>query len=289
MKRTFYLFALIGLAVISCKKEKKSTPAPDNEAKTYAVNFNVGIDISSVNTLSTVTQKTRNNASVDLSSVAKFLAYYIYNSENTLVAQVVQDSTTTRFGTISQELSNGTYTIIVFATKTAPDQFDQTKVKAIGKEIFYAKYPFTVSSTDVTKNLDLKRVNGQLQVVITDAIPQSVASISYQINNDREFMLSTGLPNVQSPYQHYHKKDVTNYYGTNNYTFKTFVTNTISPVSVIITVYNDASTPVKTVTIDSVVIQPNTRTILSGNLFSDAQHSFGITYGDYSDTTIVDF
>jgi hypothetical protein len=290
MKKIYILTSLLVVLFASCKKDGKSPskPDPENNSKKYHVSFDVGIDVSSTGELSvTPSGKLRNNEAIDLAKAVSFLSYYIYNSSNQLVSEVTQNSATPNFGLINHELSNGTYTLIAFATKSAPTFFDATKVKVVGQQIFYAKYTFTVSDMGVTRNLDLKRVNGQLQVKVIDKITPDIRVIKFDIHNDRELLLPTGLPNMQSSYTHNYIKGVINRI---DFTFGTYITNTADPVSVTITTLNQANTPVKIITVDNVIIKPNTRTILSGKLSEPlGTGNFGVGYAPYADTTQIDF
>ncbi|MCD8739460.1 hypothetical protein LT679_02500 [Mucilaginibacter roseus] len=290
MKKIYILTSLLVVLFASCKKDGKSPSKsdPDNNGKKYHVSFDVGIEVSSASELSvTPSGKLRNNEAVDLAKAVSFLSYYVYNSSNQLVNEVTQNSTNPNFGLINHEFSNGTYTLIVFATKTAPAFFDATKVKAVGQQLFYAKYTFTIADAGVTRNLDLKRVNGQLQIKVLDKITPDIRVIKFDIHNDRELLLSTGLPNTQSSYTHNYVKGVTNHI---DFTFGTYVTNTADPVSVTITTLNQANTPVKIITVDNVIIKPNTRTILSGKLSEPlGTGNFGVGYATYADTTQIEF
>ncbi|MCC8407378.1 hypothetical protein LJ707_00435 [Mucilaginibacter sp. UR6-1] len=288
MKKTFYLFALIGLAVLSCKKDGKSpsTPDPDNNGKTYDINFNVGIDANSktVSTKSAIGQKT--TADIDISDVASFLAYFVYDSQDKLVSHYVQDSTLSNFGSVNDNLQAGTYTIISLATDGKPTLYNDKNFVAVGRDNFYKKFTLTVTNSSVTQNINLQRRNGQLEIKILDAIPQGTTSISYEVNTDRALNIADGLPGDPTYLRSYVKKIPTNLIGTTNYSFLLSLTNTDRNLRVTI---NSATG--KKVIIDSVKVMPNTRTILSGKLFDVNSAGFNASYDQAfePDTTIVEF
>ncbi|MCD8739462.1 hypothetical protein LT679_02510 [Mucilaginibacter roseus] len=288
MKKVIYICALFGIALASCKKDGKSPskPDPDNNNKTYEVSFNVGIDASSktISTKSAGGQKI--NADIDISDVASFLAYFVYNAQNKLVSHYVQDSTLTNFGSVNDNLQAGTYTVMLLATDGKPTLYNDEHFVAIGRDNFYKKFTLTVTNSAVTQNINLERRNGQLEIKILDAIPQGTNSISYEVSTDRALNIADGLPGDPTYLRSYVKKIPTNLIGTTNYSFLLSLTNTDRNLRVII---NSATG--KKVVIDSVKVMPNTRTVLSGNLFDVNSAGFNASYDQAfeTDTTIVEF
>lgn len=288
MKKVIYICALLGIALASCKKDAKSPSKPDpaTDSKTYEVSFNVGIDANSKTISTKSASEKKNNADIDISDVASFLAYFVYDSQNKLVSHYVQDSTLTNFGSVNDNLQAGTYTVILLATDGKPTLYDDKNFVSLGRDNFYKKFTLTVTSTNVTQNINLERRNGQLEIKILDAIPQGTTSISYEVSTDRALNIADGLPGDPYYLRSYVKKIPTNIIGTTNYSYLMSLTNTNANLRVTIN-----SPTGKKVVIDSVKVMPNTRTILSGNLFDVNSAGFNASYDQAfePDTAIVDF
>lgn len=292
MRKVIYICALLSVAIVSCKKNGETTSKPEADGKKYEVNFNIGIDAGEQNLHSLSKINKLNNSLANLSDMATFLAYYVFNSDDKLVTSLIQTSNTPNFGKITDGFAAGTYTVVLVATKNQPTEYDYKHIVALGSDTFYQKFELTVTASTVTQNINLHRVNGQLEVKILDAIDDGTASIQYQLDTDYGLLLSNGMPDISKANNRTETKAISSsLYGTTNYTYNTFVTNTAKPLKLTIIVNSKISGAYKTV-VDSVMIYPNTRTILSGKLFGGfVQQGFTPTYNEIygTDTTIVDF
>ncbi|GAA4911634.1 hypothetical protein [Mucilaginibacter defluvii] len=294
MKKVYLVFSLLILLFASCKKDSKSPSKPDSDTdgKKYEVNFNIGIDADEQNLQSSSKSK-KITSNADLSTMATFLAYYVFNSDDKLVTSLIQTSTTPNFGKITDGFAAGTYTVVLVATKNKPTEYDSKHIVAWGSDIFYQKFELTVTASTVTQNINLQRVNGQLEVKLLDAIDDETLSIQYSLENDYSLLLNNGTPDISKPYPRGETKNIAPaLFGTTNYTYKTYVTNTVKPMKVRVTVSNKIFGTYGKV-IDSVMIYPNTRTVLSGNVFKGAygEQGFTVTYNELygSDTTVVEY
>lgn len=295
MKKVYIAFSLLILLFASCKKDGKNPSKPDSETdgKKYEVNFNVGIDADQQNLQSSSKSKKLKNTAVNLADMATFLAYYVFNSDDKLVTSLIQTSNTPNFGKITDGFAAGTYTVVLVATKNKPTEYDSKHVVALGSDTFYQKFELTVTESTVTQNINLQRVNGQLEVKLLDAIDDETLSIQYSLENDYSLLLNNGTPDISKLYYRTETKNITPaLFGTTNYTYKTYITNTVKPIKVVVAVSNKIFGTYGKV-IDSVMIYPNTRTVLSGNIFKGAygEQGFTVTYNELygNDTTVVEY
>lgn len=295
MKKIYLIFSLFFLLFAACKKDGKAPVKPntDDDGKKYEVNFNIGIDADEQNLQRSSKIKKLNNTAANLADMATFLAYYVFNSDDKLVTSLIQTSSTPNFGKITDGFTAGTYTVVVVATKNKPTEYDSKHIVALGSDTFYQKFELTVTASTVTQNINLQRVNGQLEVKLLDAIDDETLSIQYSLENDYSLLLNNGTPDINKPYRRSETKNIAPaLFGTTNYTYKTYVTNTVKPIKVVVAVSNKIFGTYGKV-IDSVMIYPNTRTVLSGNVFKGAygEQGFTVTYNElYSnDTTVVEY
>ena len=313
MKKAILFTLVASLLLSSCKKDHSGgnntiTPVP----KTYKVNFNVSgftqtITNAATNKLQTNSLKTA--AITGIGGNLDQLFYYVFDSQGKLVHFLSQDSTTTKFGNISDSLPAGTYTVVIGAGKkgfniftsgpgdtpendwyfsyTPNYYYSLNKIIAPWEDTFYDKFQITVAG-DINQNVSLNRIVGQLQVVVLDAIPAAANSITVSINpEDIAFRFypteqligqtltgppATGVTTLDTSFISSAAK------GTTNYTITSLVGNTINPFTVKITMYDASQNIIGSAEADNVTCQKNTRTILSGNL-TGSNNGFNITVG----------
>ncbi|GAA4911664.1 hypothetical protein [Mucilaginibacter defluvii] len=282
MKKTFYLFALIGLAVLSCKKDGKSPskPVPEPDNKEYTVNFNVGIDADSQKVAGVAGKNgLTTNALVDIKSIATYLQYRVYDASGKILGSLIQLSNQPNFGKLADSFKTGEYTVVVWAASAEPDIKDD-KIMGGGRDVFYKRFTLKVDATTaVNQEVNLQRIVGQLQVKILDTIPNKVSHITLNITNDYGFDIPTGvLSNTPSSFTQSYS--ATDYKGKPDFVATTYVLNTVSRVNVKITSYrgNDVFT---NTTVNGVKCLPNKRTILSGKIFSNPSGVFNFTFNDW--------
>lgn len=287
MKKTLYLFALLGLAVLSCKKDGKSPSKPDPEPdnKEYTVNFNVGINADSqkVANVSPGTNGLKNNALVDIKSIATYLQYRVYDTSGKILASLIQKSNQPNFGKLSDSFTKGEYIVVIWAASAEPDIKDD-KIFSSGREVFYKRFTLKVdATTTVNQEVNLSRIVGQLQVKILDTIPNNITHITLNITNDYGFDILTGVLS-NSPGSILQTYSTTNDRGKPNFVATTYVLNTVSRVNVKITSYS-ANAVVTNTTVNGVKCMANKRTILSGKIFSNPTGVFDFTFNDWDPIT----
>lgn len=287
MKKSL-LYCLLPLFFFACKKsEKPVTPPSVKNNKTYTAHFNVSASTSNTVKANSM-QPNSTPESSPVSSVANMLYYYVYDSTGVLVAQLVQDSTATNFGQITDTFSPGTYNIVLVAYKvteqsnfkapTAPLTYSTADFKTQGCDTFFKTFSLTVTDSAVIQNIDLNRVVGQLQVEITDAIPAGTTLIQIQVVSDLAVAFSTGVPGTDSSTLYVNVPVPASAIGKTNFTITTYVANTNGAFTVNLSASNSTGV-FTTATANNITCLVNTRTLLSGDLFSDLNNdSFTVSF-----------
>jgi hypothetical protein len=297
----------IGLSMAFCACKKESTPHNQTPAETggtkgvkrYAVGFN----------LSGFTKETKGISSGKLSTNAaltdaiKFLSYYAYTGNKDslkLVKNIYQKSTDAGFGTITDSLAAGHYTIFFvgstssnyYVTNAFLNLVDGTYHPALGyknneniTDTFLQKLEFDVTGAG-TQNIVLKRIVGQITYKLLDVLPADVSRVEVTIGNAAPLydMVDGGVAfdgthgsgwddRIQTFTVNSGDK------GKANVEFSTYVWP-FSYFSTSIRAYNSTDVLIGHTNPDdsqSLSISENTQYILSGYLFKQAPSSFGIT------------
>jgi len=152
-------------------------------------------------------------------------------------------------------------------------------------EIFLGKCKLTVGSANVTDNITVNRIVGQLEVNIEDAISNNVAYLAvvrdgenegYSFYNDIPFGYTTVPDGII--YQDLQRTVITaTDHGTTNFKTYRFVLNTLTPFTVKIIAVDASNNIVAQTTVNNVRVYKNQRTILTGRLFGPASTTFSIT------------
>ncbi|SDP26014.1 hypothetical protein SAMN05428975_0901 [Mucilaginibacter sp. OK268] len=301
MKRALICFTLISIALLSCKKSSHTqTDAPTG--KLYPVTFKVS-NFTQQNTPIPQDNKTKVNAVVPPAQANIIrLIYRVYDSNNTLKRTIITKKSGPNFGTISDSLATGNYTaVIVGLTDTIQYSNDATTFFYIPlnlysgflpeefKETFYKKTSFTVGNQPLQQSVTIDRLNAELQVVVKDAIPAGVTLISVNVYNTEthySFFDDASSDTLKTDgtlnYRYTDTSVPLAAVGTTNFaaTPVTDLLNTHAGVRVTISAYRNDGKPGTYKTIYNVTIQRNTRTLLTGNLFSNStgNQSFNVTY-----------
>lgn len=303
--------------ICSCKKDKKT---PDNNSVTHKVTFNVsGFSVSKKSAGNAVTRI--NSVGADSVAGIVSLYYLVYNSAGGLVHKIMQTSAQSNFGSITDNLSAGTYSVIVIAGSDPSfsisqsisdlplskaqcfyDVYNEQVSNYYWRDTFYKKLTLTVAGGDVSENIVLSRIVGKLEFNIEDAFPASAKKVTYTFKKEYPYLnISNTAPDSvlhysdfdSSPYVNTVTTTVTlpaNAIGQTNVKFNHLVLNTIHPLSVTITCYDATSAIIGQAIINNVVIQKNEKTILSGKLFgSSAGFTVSLDPVWGTDTTTITF
>lgn len=300
MKRALICFALITIALFSCKKDNHTKTNSDN--KTYPVTFSIS-NFNQENNPIDQTSKSKVNAAVtpDQSSVLK-LIYKLYDSNNQLKKTVIIKKGAPGFGVVKDSLASGNYTAVfvgLIDTLNFPyysySELNFTYFNSLNdlptfKETFYKKTSFVVGSDLLQQAVVLGRITSELQIIIKDAIPAGVSQFQIAINGVH-VEYSYFDDNSSHPTRNSYSINVpSSAIGTTNYTVGPIkdLLNTNSPLTVTIAAQNSNGIYFGQKTISNIMLQRNTRTILTGNLFSSDNaggNGFSVTYNPAYNST----
>ncbi len=292
MKKLLLYSLAVFLFASSCSKERSSQNKPPvNTGKKYAVKFNVD---GFTQTINTINKKTLDAVTPSgIAGNATVLYYYAQNSAGSFVTQIKQTSASAGFGTVTDSLPAGTYTILLLAGQTglktsyldlsaqnaglkgfyftyniAPGQF------APWQDTFYKKFTITVSDQGLTQSVSLDRVVGEIQVNVEDAIPANLKTIKLNFNyEDAGFRVDVEQPvnTFSSPRSYTTTTTIPDTaIGKTNFKINTIIGNTITPINVTITCLDAANNTLSVTTVPNVSCQKNVKTVLSGKLFANA-------------------
>jgi hypothetical protein len=305
MKRILFCIISLSVMLCSCHKDRNANVGPANKA-TYNVKFNVGFTESTAPFITNNLKLRLASTGTDtLASHINIVYYMLYDSTGTAIRRITQTSSDTSFGTISDKIAAGTYTVAIIAGDgtlaevnletdgTILPMHDYFGYVTTGttnfapwKDTFLKKFNITVNGTTSNYNVSLDRIVAQLQVNVQDSIPSGAANLSVKVKQDfSNFYIQGNVPT--SPVSPTFK--LTNLVpGATNTLITADVINTTTPFSVEITCTNAAGTVTyadKTVT--NVTCVQNQVTLLTGTLFGGTVtgNSFKVTYNPAWNTT----
>jgi hypothetical protein len=302
MKRFMLYLVLLSGVFCSCKKEHFS----NNVQKTYKVQFNISgftqTTIGSNAAKKPVTLALNTDTSVAAYSSITAIVYAVYDSNGNQVRLIKQDSSSANFGTISDNLPTGNYTVLLAgggnnltlynsvysANQIGP--FSSTDITYFSfvsylgnltpwgshllpwKDTFFKMFPLTISNSNLNQTVALSRIVGQLEVNINDALPANAKTFIIKINKEIfAYSASKTTPDPQTAYVLADTAAIpASAIGTNSFKIYSLIGNTNSLFNVTISCYDASNLLIQQATVDSVNCIANERTILSGNLFGSS-------------------
>lgn len=181
------------------------------------------------------------------------------------------------FGIIQDSLAAGNYTVVLIAgiqfniNAIGPFNPDSIRFKPLSAaaaysapgfklDVFFKKLNITVGSSPLSQGVTLDRVSGQLEIIIKDA-PPNATSLHTNIKYDNNaFCFSNELP--------FGNEEVEGQLSLFNDVNAVSIQNTTTPMTVTLSAYDASENFLASKTISNVRVYKNTRTILSGYLFT---------------------
>ena len=199
---------------------------------------------------------------------------YVFDGTTQVAHQTNDDPS---FGTVTLNLAHGNHNLSFVCSRSTGLSYDAGVLSATSLRPTFGKtLALNVSASTPAQDLTLERLTGLVCVTIKDAFPATSNEIEFVIN------------------PRYTSLDVATLCGTNAEEYKTKVScasrvgqtnvaytfNILSPTrdeeftaDVTINIYNSASAVIYSVTIDDVRMAANTKTLISGNLFTSPSAS----------------
>lgn len=269
MKKSIFLLVLVAMFV-SCNQSNE--PAP-----TKQVTFHIDAFRQSTSPLA-IAPKQQATILDDQDGTA-LTDLYIFDG-NTQLAHQTNDQED--FGTITLTLTHGSHNLSFVCTRSTDISVANGTMTMGGvKPTFGKLLTLNVTNSTPAQDLTLQRLTGQLVITVLDAFPAAAKEIEFVIN------------------PRYSALDVTTLCGTNGEEFvqrinceskagktnQQFTMNLIAPsltdeytAALTINVYGDGGTALYSVLLDEVRLAANTKTILSGKLFTAPSATVNVSH-----------
>ncbi|MEO6149525.1 MAG: hypothetical protein ABIN95_03485 [Mucilaginibacter sp.] len=305
MKRILLGLIVLILSITSCKKDNKAK----NNDGLKNITFKVSGFSHSLESFG-MSKKAAGLKATALTDKIDVLYYVIYSNTNqNFYKTIKQVSADEKFGTLTEKLPNGNYSIHFIAGKLNPDlhnsdlqiingdnlrsafftfSYETPRVgggynvaQAINQDCFYKDMQLIVDDeTNESQSITLDRIVGKLQVKIADAIPANIDYVTITADSTYgAYYLVGGIPTTNvtttdhstyaGQYSSTQKLTAADK-GTSNVIAGTQLTPTVNPMKIIISCFDANDNLIVKKTILNVTCQPNKVTILTGNMFSSS-------------------
>ena len=265
MKKFLSICALAAL-LIGCKGKN----APE---QVQAVQFKVS-------TFTQTTEKmpsTRKAPILDDEGGTALTDLFVFDGTTQLAHQTNDDA---NFGTVVLNLTHGNHNLSFILTRSTGITYEDG-VMTFGsvRSTFGKLLALNVTASTGAQDLTLDRISGQLVLTINDVFPTTANEIEFVVNPRYSQLNVANLQGVNGD-EWSQRLSCTAKQGQSgvSYTF-----NHICPsltdeytADVTINIYNAGGSVIYTVTIDDVRFASNTKTLLSGNLFTTPSASVGV-------------
>ena len=286
--------------LFSCKKDNKPHTPPDT--KLYPMSFNVSgfnqtqVPIDGKGKIKTAALTTQATDTVPVQRII----YQLYTDEKyrKLISSRNSDKGSNNFGVFTDSVPPGNYVVSFGAgsldlkVKTDYNYYYYTYffgTPSYWDDTFFKSVPVKVTSSGINLNVSLDRVTAKLDLIIKDAIPAGTTKIAVSFPDLSCFdtiLGTSGYPTTNGAVKTITGTDI----GKTNYTISMNTFNNVKPFDVIINYYgSNPNGPLGTKTVKNVVCKHNTKTTLSGNLFTSGNSEFTITVNQDWNTSTIQF
>jgi hypothetical protein len=271
MKRLPFVSFLLCLALFTACEKPEMTE--DKSSPTERGNLTLSVSQVEQTSFSALTRAAA-------SEVCTNLNFVIYDMEGTRLKYNNQKKGDEDFGTVSFQLEEGSYQIMVLAhsadrnpTTTNPKKIQfssNTNKKGTGYTDTFLYYTtVTLDSEPQTLSLSLRRIVSLCRFVISDAIPEGVDSLVFTYKGGSGYFdASTGLGVTSSTSQQKAYFKVQTGSKNTQYDLYTFLPETEGTIHLVVSAYNAANIVQLEREIDVPMVQ-NRITWLTGNFFTD--------------------
>ena len=279
MKKLLPVF-LLAFIFLGCKKSEQITALQETAIGTkYNVKLTMADFGAATATMNAPGTKASAAIGDTLKNYANFLYYRIYNANGIFIRSVEQKSTSANFGTITEQLPTGTYSISLVASKaqlsfssdkTVFNQGSYSPYSNTGwNDVFATSMSLKVANADLAMMVRLDRQVAGLRLVLEDAIPVDAAKITLMIMNDVGSFKFTGNDAMGEGYQINLDYPLTAAdKGLKNKAFDSYIGNARDNISLIIRAYNSNNNLLIERNLINLKFEKNRRTVVTGDLFS---------------------
>ena len=202
---------------------------------------------------------------------------FVFDGTTKLAHQTNDDA---NFGTVTLNLTHGNHNLSFILTRSTGITVENGVMTMSSIRSTFGKLlALNVTASTGAQDLTLDRISGQLQLTINDAFPTTANEIEFVINPRYTQMNVTNLQGVNGD-EWSQRVSCTAKQGQTGvqYTFNHICPSLTDEYTgdVTINIYNAGGSVIYTVTIDDVRFASNTKTLLSGNLFTTPSASIGV-------------
>ena len=204
---------------------------------------------------------------------------FVFDGTTQLAHQTNDDA---NFGTVTLNLTHGNHNLSFILTRSTGITVENGVMTMSSIRSTFGKLlALNVTASTGAQDLTLDRISGQLQLTINDAFPTTANEIEFVINPRYTQMNVTNLQGVNGD-EWSQRVSCTAKQGQTGvqYTFNHICPSLTDEYTgdVTINIYNAGGSVIYTVTIDDVRFASNTKTLLSGNLFTSPSASVSVNH-----------
>ncbi|MDT3404910.1 hypothetical protein [Mucilaginibacter terrae] len=298
--------------LIACKKDNNSIQTEIKEVDKVPLSFAVTTFNQTQAPFSVKSPSQKNTLASAPVSEVNFtkLMFVVFDSDGNQVSRLEQFKTdvnklyrikngkrvlmnsSNAFGTLTDTLKAGKYTVLAtgggglsslnssigstdqLTPKTLTDAKFSPLLYNYTDDVFYYKGELNVVAGAPIQSITMDRIVGKVEIAFEYIIPANVRSITVEIMGEKQnFRVNTNVPEDDYKRSNVFQLDESGL-PKSNYKISMLVLNTVSPFNVTVTSFGGVAT---SKTIQNVTVTKNTRTILSGKLFSDPASSATVT------------
>ena len=272
MKKLF-LCAAIAVSLLACKSKDE----PENLQK-QQVTFKVTAFEQSTEPMNSP-RKAPQATILDDEGGAALTDLYVFDGTTQLAHQTNDDPS---FGTVTLDLTHGNHNLSFICTRSTGISVENGVMTFTGIRPTFGKLlALNVSSSTPAQNLELDRITGMLYVTINDEFPATANQIEFILANKYNSINVASLLGVNGA-EWSQKVSCTGKVGQSGvqYNFSTICPSLTEEYTsdLTINIYNSLDAVIYSVTIEDVRFAANTKTLLSGNLFTTPSASVSVNH-----------
>lgn len=269
MKKYLFFSAIVALLFVGCKD--KNEPA-----QVQQVTFKVSAFEQTTEPMNGPAKAPQATILDDEGGVA-LTDLYVFDGTTQLAHQTNDDPS---FGTVTLDLTHGNHNLSFICTRSTGITVENGIMTFSSIRPTFGKLlALNVSSSTPAQNLELDRINGILYVTINDEFPATANQIEFILANKYNSINVASLLGVNGA-EWSQKASCTSRVGKSGvqYNFSTICPSLTEEYTsdLTINVYNSLNAVIYSVTIEDVRFAANTKTMLSGNLFTAPSASVSV-------------
>jgi hypothetical protein len=272
MKKTILLMAMVAV-LFACKSK-------DEPQAKQQVTFKVTAFEQTTEPMN-IPRKAPQSTILDDEGGVALTDLYVFDG-STQVAHQVYDDDHDAFGTVTLNLTHGNHNLSFICTRSTGITVENGVMTMGGIRPTFGKLlALNVTGSTAAQNLTLDRITGMLYVTINDEFPSTADKIEFVMENKYSQINVASLLGVNGD-EWSQKVSCTAKVGQSGvqYNFNTICPSLTDEYTsdLTINIYNSGNAVIYSVTIEDVRFAANTKTLLSGNLFTSPSASVSVSH-----------